>query len=178
MRTNGPRPTIYVVDSDPLVRRLVEEMLGPEGYLVVGFPSGFELLRSCRPRSPGCVVLNVSSPTENGLRVLGVLAETCPNLPVICTNEHATVGESVQAMRAGACDFLPKPLDPSEVLCAVRAAIKKSDLVGPSQSERSAFLRWRTGPSRPIRVIRLKAHRRSADRVASGPVGCQNPIWP
>jgi FixJ family two-component response regulator len=120
-----PAPTVFVVDDDPSVRRALGRLLKAWGFRVQTFASAEELLRHPLPDGPACVVLDVSMPGINGLDLQRTLAEQEPGLPIVFITGHGDIPMSVQAMKAGAVDFLPKPFANQDLLAAVRQALAR-----------------------------------------------------
>jgi FixJ family two-component response regulator len=124
---DGIVPTVFVVDDDDHVRRALARLLRSLGMQVATFASAREFLRCGRPDGPACLILDVRLPGENGLLVQQSLqaAAWCP--PMIFLTGHGTVPMAVQAMKAGAVDFLQKPVDEDVLLAAVAAALEQDN---------------------------------------------------
>lgn len=121
-------PLVFVVDDDPSVRRALKRMLAVEGYSVEAFSSAEEFLGRDRDLNcPCCLILDVRMPGgADGLQLQQQLAEISSQLPIIFITGHGTVPMSVQAMKAGAFEFLQKPFDNANLLAAVREALVRS----------------------------------------------------
>ena len=119
------RANVTVVDDDPLVLRSLDRLLQSAGYAVETYSSALEFLRSCAFDAPGCVVMDLSLPYLNGLDLQQALGKIADARPVVFISGHGTVPNSVEAMKAGAVDFLTKPVDAEKLLGAVRAALSK-----------------------------------------------------
>jgi FixJ family two-component response regulator len=120
-----PRPTVVVVDDDPMVRETLKDLLSSVGLRVVAFGSARELLSELQPERTHCLVLDIRLPDRNGLELQEELLRANIALPVIFISGHADVRIAVRAMKAGAVDFLAKPFGEQEVLDAVQAAIRR-----------------------------------------------------
>jgi FixJ family two-component response regulator len=122
---DGIVPTVFVVDDDDHVRRALARLLRSLGMQVATFASAREFLRCERPDGPACLILDVRLPGENGLLVQQSLqaAVWCP--PIIFLTGYGTIPMTVQAMKAGAVDFLQKPVDEDALLVAVAAALEQ-----------------------------------------------------
>jgi FixJ family two-component response regulator len=118
----GPLPVVHVVDDDPSFSRAVSRRLEAEGFEVVTFDSA-EAFLSALTDGPGCVVLDLRMPGAGGLDVQEALARRADPLPVVFLTGHGDVHSSVRAMKAGAVDFLTKPVTGDELVEAVRRAI-------------------------------------------------------
>jgi FixJ family two-component response regulator len=122
---NGPAPTVFVVDDDPAVRKAVSRVLRSAGIEVVVFGSPVEFLAAHDPHAPGCLLLDVEMPQLNGLDLQRALRGQGATLPIIFLSGHADIPISVQAMKAGATDFLTKPVRDDVLLASVSAAFEK-----------------------------------------------------
>jgi FixJ family two-component response regulator len=118
----GPLPVVHVVDDDPSFSRAVSRRHEAEGFEVVTFDSA-EAFLSALTDGPGCVVLDLRMPGAGGLDVQEALARRADPLPVVFLTGHGDVHSSVRAMKAGAVDFLTKPVTGDELVEAVRRAI-------------------------------------------------------
>jgi len=129
------RATIFLVDDDASVRRALARMLKAVGYQVECFASATAFQQGYRPGSPGCLVLDVHLPGLNGLQLQEQLASGGYALPIIFITGHGNVPMSVQAMKAGAVDFLTKPFPPEALLNAVEGALARDAQARKSWSE-------------------------------------------
>jgi FixJ family two-component response regulator len=120
-----PPPVVFVVDDDPSVRKALGRVLRSAGLRAEAFASAQDFLAQERPDAPGCLVLDVQMPGLNGLELQRTLDEENVRLPIVFVTAHGDIPMTVQAMKAGAADFLPKPLDDQELLDAVRQAVAK-----------------------------------------------------
>jgi two-component system response regulator FixJ len=103
--------TVHLVDDDEAIRRSVSFMLRTSGLVVKTYPSGLEFLGAAEGLAPGCVLLDVRMPGMDGLEVQQALKERDLRLPVIVMTGHGDVALAVQAMKAGAVDFIEKPFE-------------------------------------------------------------------
>ena len=102
--------TIAVIDDDPDIREALRGLLRSVGLRVELFASVQEFLGTARPDLPGCLILDVRLPGRSGLDLQDELAKANMQLPVIFISGHADVPMSVRAMKAGAVEFLIKPI--------------------------------------------------------------------
>ncbi|MCL6678106.1 response regulator [Sphingomonas sp. RG327] len=109
---------VHLVDDDGAIRRSVGFMLKTSGYEVRTYESGVELLKSL-PAAPGCVLLDIRMPGMDGLQVQAELAKRGVSLPVVIMTGHGDVTLAVQAMKAGAVDFIEKPFEKGVLLEAI-----------------------------------------------------------
>jgi FixJ family two-component response regulator len=118
-------PLIVVVDDDIVVRESIGELLQSVGIDAIGFGSTREVLHAELPERPGCIVLDVRMPGLSGLDLQQHLAASGNSKPVIFLTGHGDIPMTVQAMKAGALDFLTKPFRDQQLLDAVAAGIER-----------------------------------------------------
>jgi FixJ family two-component response regulator len=133
-----PAPTVFVVDDDSTVRQALARLLRSLGMQVETFASAREFLTHPRPDGPACLILDMRLPGENGLLVQQALhaAEGC--LPIIFLTGYGTIPMTVQAMKAGAVDFLQKPVDDEALLAAVATALEQDQRLRERQRSHTA----------------------------------------
>jgi len=118
---------VFVVDDDASVRRGLSRLLRSAGYEVEGFATAAAFLASERlQQSPACLVLDVSMPGLTGMDLQERLQALKSSLAIIFITGHGDIPMSVQAMKKGAVDFLPKPFDDTQLLEAVARALEKN----------------------------------------------------
>lgn len=117
---------VFVVDDDDPVRRALERLIRSVGLPVETFASAQELLERDPPDGPACVVTDVRMPGLSGLDLQQELARLGRSLPIVFMTGHGTVPMSVRAMKAGAVDFLQKPVDEQLLLDAIHHALELS----------------------------------------------------
>jgi FixJ family two-component response regulator len=176
-----PEATVFVIDDDVSVRESLEGLIAVAGWPVATFASAEAFLDRARAPGPGCLVLDVSLPDLSGLELQERLASDEMELPIIFITGHGDVPMSVRAMKAGAVEFLTKPIDDNALLRAIDNAIAKcrtvfegqlnlqtlrGDYASLSKRERevmalvtSGFLNKQVGGKLGISVITVKAHR-------------------
>jgi two-component system, LuxR family, response regulator FixJ len=115
---------VYVVDDDPDVRDSLLMLLEASGYNVKSFDSAQAFLASEAPRLPGCLIVDVRMPGMGGLELQGHLKAQNSPISVVVMTGHAEIPLAVQAMKAGAVDFLEKPLDETSLLDGVQRALQ------------------------------------------------------
>jgi FixJ family two-component response regulator len=115
--------TVHVVDDDQGMRKALGRMLEASGYDVRSYASAGEFLLADRAEGPSCLVLDVRMPGPSGLDLQTALARQEAPLPVVFLTGHGDIPMSVRALKAGAVDFLTKPVDRSTLLAAVEAAL-------------------------------------------------------
>lgn len=119
-------PIVFVVDDDVSVRESLELLLRFEGWHPLTFESASDFLAAPRPSIPSCLVLDVSMPGLNGLELQQRVASDRPDMPIIFITGHADIPMTVQAMKAGAVEFLTKPFPDDALLGAVGQALEHS----------------------------------------------------
>lgn len=117
------KPIVYVVDDDAAVRGAVLDLLRAEDLDARGFPAGREFIDCAREPAPSCLVCDVHMPELGGLDIAAELARMQATMPIIFMTGFGTIALSVRAMKAGAMEFLTKPVVPDELLRAVHAAL-------------------------------------------------------
>ncbi|MBT2135759.1 response regulator [Croceibacterium sp. LX-88] len=134
---------VYLVDDDNAVRRAVSFMLRTADYEVATFKSGNEFVKEADSLSPGCVLLDVRMPGMDGLEVQRVISPRNNVLPVVIMTGHGDIAMAVEAMKAGAVDFLEKPFEKAMLVSALEQGwlrLEKSDRMRLRSSEAAAQL--------------------------------------
>jgi FixJ family two-component response regulator len=174
-------PIVYVVDDDVSVRQSLESLIRLEGWQPRVFASAEEFLTYPRALSPSCLVLDYSLPDLNGFDLQKRVADNRHVMPIIFITGFGDVPMTVQAMKAGAVEFLTKPFGTTELLTAIRHAIESSqnalrrdaeirelrecyDSLTPREREvmalvASGLLNKQAGHELGISEITVKAHR-------------------
>ena len=135
MTTEGP--IVFVVDDDPSMRPAMESLIRSIGLRVKSFASAHDFLHYERPEAPACLVLDVRLPGLSGLDLQHELASVGNPIPIIFITGHGDIPMSVQAMKSGAIDFLPKPFRDQQLLDAIQLAIKKNTTARTEHAERA-----------------------------------------
>ncbi|NWG86462.1 MAG: response regulator transcription factor [Hydrogenophilaceae bacterium] len=124
--TNATSSIVYVLEDDPTMGKWYSGLLQSIGVNVAVYPTGHEFLNMVHPSDSACAVMDMILPDMTGLAVLEKMQERGIWLPVIFASGYGDVGTAVQAMKAGAEDFLEKPLKAQVFLDAVQKALAKS----------------------------------------------------
>src|ERR1700728_2544179 len=132
-------PIVFVVDDDISMRESLGALIQDEGWHVKTFISAEEFLNRPYEIVPHCLVLDISMPGLNGLELQKRLAVQQPEMPIIFMTGHGDIPKSVQAMKAGAVEFLPKPFMNSKFLSAFGAAIERSKVLVDRNAEFQAL---------------------------------------
>src|SRR3954467_13756949 len=122
---SGPAPVVFVVDDDISVRESLELLLRTAGWKPETFESAQQFLARSQPEVPCCLVLDVTLPGLNGLELQTRLAQRS-EMPLIFISRPGDVPMTVQAMKAGAVEFLTKPLETDVLLEAIAHALERS----------------------------------------------------
>lgn len=147
-------PVVYVVDDDPGIRCALRSLLQAEAITVQAFGTGEEFLLAHDPLAPGCLVLDVCLPYLSGLALQQALLATDSERTLVFMADCGHVAACVQAMKAGAVDFLVKPFREQEMLAAVLHAIAKDEDARKLRLELASIrLRLSTLTSREYEVL-------------------------
>lgn len=117
--------TVYIVDDDDSVRRATARLLAVEGFKPLTFASAEEFLQFPLTDAPCCLVLDLQLPGLTGIELQEQLALLQSQLPIVFISGHADIPDSVRAIKAGATDFLCKPVQSEVLLCSVKQAISQ-----------------------------------------------------
>ena len=142
MTDHVPAQTVFLVDDDLGVLRALSRVLREEGWEVETFESAEAFLARHADPGQGCLVLDVTMPGLDGLELQRRLAEAGQSLPIVFVTGHGDIPMSVRAIKAGAADFLTKPLQAQALVAAVRAAIEQDASLRQARAE-TAELRQR-----------------------------------
>jgi FixJ family two-component response regulator len=137
---SGQDCMVFVVDDDPLVRESMEDLLNSAGFPVRTFGSATEFMRSKRPDTAGCLILDVQLPDRSGLDLQTELVKSGIEIPIVFLTGHGDIPMSVQAMKAGAVEFLTKPFRKEPLFNAVKEALARD---GEDRKQRSEILELR-----------------------------------
>lgn len=129
------KPIIFIVDDDLSIRLALENLVSSTGQQAEAYATAQDFLRNC-PRDPaGCLVLDVQMPGLSGLDLQGELNDAGIHLPVIFITGHGDIPTTVRAMKAGAVEFLTKPVRDTELLAAIDQAIEQDRLARAERAE-------------------------------------------
>jgi two-component system response regulator FixJ len=132
---NGNSRIVYLVDDDEAIRRSAGFMLKTSGLIVKPFFSGVEFLKE-RELEPGCILLDIRMPGMDGLEVQQALRDRGSTLPVIVMTGHGDVNVAVQAMKAGAVDFIEKPFEKAVLMRAIEEGFARNEQADRSRVRR------------------------------------------
>ncbi|KTE26999.1 MULTISPECIES: response regulator [unclassified Sphingopyxis] len=126
---------IHLVDDEEAIRKSAGFMLRTVGFEVRTYASGVEFLKLARTAETGCVLLDVRMPELDGLQVQSEMAQRGINMPVVVLTGHGDVTLAVQAMKAGAVDFIEKPFEKASLLEAIDRGFARIDRVDVRATE-------------------------------------------
>jgi len=145
-------PVVFVVDDDVSVRESLEALIATAGWRTKSFASALDFLDNCHEANPRCLVLDVSLPGLSGLDLQQRLGDR-RDMPIIFITGHGDIPMSVQAMKAGAVEFLTKPFSDEVLLTAIRRAIESSSTALDRESELEKLKRAYASLSRRERQV-------------------------
>ena len=126
---------VFVVDDDPSMRESLRNLVRSIGLRVQVFVSAQEFLRSARVDRPACLVLDVRMPGLSGLDLQKRMADAGTDIPIVFLTGHADIPMSVRAMKAGAAEFLTKPVREQDLLDAIQQSLERDRVVGSRHEE-------------------------------------------
>lgn len=163
---------IRVIDDDASWRLSVTRLLTASGYEVMSYESAEKFLQADDPSTPGCILLDVRMPALSGLQLQRSLATTKHSLPIVFLTGHGDIPMSVDAMRAGAEDFLTKPVSREALLAAIERALTR-DHERRAQHAQGEHLRARLASLTPtehkvfLLIVRGKLNKQVAFELGS-----------
>jgi two-component system, LuxR family, response regulator FixJ len=119
-------PVVFLIDDQEAVRHALAEMLKVFGYTVESFPSADAFLEQLTEPRAGCIVADVRMPGMDGIELVRELARRNVHLPVVLISGHADVPMAVAAIKAGAEDFIEKPVDDAQLLAAINRCLARA----------------------------------------------------
>ena len=134
------KPTIFIVDDDASVRKSLSRLLDSLGFSAETFASADEFLKREHYEGVGCIVLDVRMPGLSGMDLQEELNKADYSMPIIFITGHGDIPMSVQAMKKGAVDFLPKPFDEHQLIDALKKAIEQHRAANALRAETRGIL--------------------------------------
>ncbi|MCB1546946.1 MAG: response regulator transcription factor [Hyphomicrobiaceae bacterium] len=162
------RPTIHIVDDDPSIRKSLARLVGSVGYRCVGYGSAEDFLRDVDADASGCVVIDLELPDMDGFGLHDALSSGPCALPAIFLTGTGDIPASVRAMKAGAVDFLAKPVEDEVLLETIEEALARNAATRASLAA-SDDLRYRlvTLTPRERQVLDLVVLGRQSKEIAA-----------
>lgn len=149
------RPAVFVVDDDQSVLKSLDRLLRSMGFAVETFDSPRLFLERCDLERPGCVLLDLAMPQMSGSDVQQHLLDAGSLLPVIFLSGEGSIPASVSAMKAGAVDFLVKPVEGAELAATIARALERNERARSERDERESIVsRYVTLTAREREVMR------------------------
>ena len=168
MLDSKPAGTVFVVDDDEQVRRSIDQLGRSVGLNVVAFASADEFLKSVSDDATGCLVTDVRMPGMNGLDLQAQLNESGFCLPVIVITGYAEVPMAVQALKAGAFDFIQKPFRPQALGEGIQRAIQSdAQQVERRRQLREIRVRLASLSPRENELLKLLVGGKTTKRIAA-----------
>ena len=163
--------TTFLVDDDPGVLKALSRIVRTAGYDSVCYSSPQDFLREYDPSTPGCVVLDLTMPELDGLELQQHLARAGDKLPIIFLSGQADIPASVRAMKAGAIDFLVKPVNRETLLSAIEQARERDGKARQARCEWQS-IEGETGQADPARTGGSRSRRQgTVEQADCGPAG-------
>jgi two-component system CheB/CheR fusion protein len=153
-------PVIFIVDDDIQIREAIRSTLEEDGRCVEDYADSEAFLAAYRPGHQGCLLIDANLPGMSGIDLLNCLKEAGHDLPAVMITGYGDVPMAVQAMKAGASDFIEKPLRGGELLASVARALEQS-------RDSSKLAAWREGAARQIAHLTRRQHQ-IMDMVLAG----------
>jgi FixJ family two-component response regulator len=132
---NASTPIVYAIDGDLSVRESIESLIRVAGWRSETFTHAFDFLSRPHPALPSCLIVDMNLADLNGLELQERIAAERRDIPIIFLSASSDVSTTVMAMKAGALDFLMKPVDPKVLLNAIRTAIRQSEAALARESQ-------------------------------------------
>ena len=163
-----PGPVVFIVDDNDAVRDSLGLLLGLRGYSTRGYANGKALLSSVDRSARGCILLDLRMPDMDGLEVQAELAARGIKVPIIIMTAHGDVASARAALKAGAFDFLEKPIDDSLLSATIEAALTR-DLETSNRADQQTVLQAKLARLTPREreVLDLVVHGRHNREIAA-----------
>ena len=159
---------VILVDDDPSFRHSTERLVRTAGFTVQSFASAEESLDSLRPNVPACLVTDVHMPGLNGLELQREMDRAGWQIPIIFITGHGDIPMSVQAMKAGAVEFLTKPFRDQDLLDAIQSAIERDRVAWKERKKLADFrARFESLTRREREVMKLVVSGKLNKQVAA-----------
>ena len=167
----APKPLVFVVDDDIALRVSLGCLITNSGWRVALFACATEFLASPRPPSPSCLVLDVGLPDLNGLELQQRIASERADMPIIFITGRGDIPMTVQAMKAGAVEFLTKPFTPAVLLRAIQSALERSRMCLEEEATLRALRARHQALSRREREVMALVVRGLLNKQVAGELG-------
>ena len=131
--------TVAIIDDDDALRDALVVLVSAAGWQADGYASAEAFLASLDGERAGCALIDVRLPGMDGMELFRKLAEVAPGFPVVILTGHGDVPMAVEALKAGAIDFIEKPFDPDRLLTSLRQALNRDAVIRESKSALEEF---------------------------------------
>jgi two-component system response regulator FixJ len=160
-------PVIYVVDDQQSVRDALSEMLSVFGFETEKFESADAFLKQLDPARAGCIVADVRMPGTDGIELVRELSSRSVSLPVILISGHADIPMAVTAIKAGAEEFIEKPVDDTQLVAAInRGLARMHESLSSSRSQDELRDRFARLTPRQTEIFKLVAEGMTSQAIA------------
>jgi two-component system response regulator FixJ len=161
-------PAIFVIDDEASVGQALAEMLNGFGYNVEAYQTAEGLLESLDPRQVGCIIADVRMPGLGGIELVRELSRRKTAIPVVIISGHGDIPMAVAAIKAGAEDFIEKPIDDSKLVAAInRGLVRRFELQQQQESIQELQTRFDRLTPREIQVFDLVADGQTSASISS-----------
>ncbi len=130
---------VAIIDDDDALRDALAVLVTAAGWRADGYPTAEAFLASLDGERAGCALIDVRLPGMDGMELFRRLAEVAPGFPVVILTGHGDVPMAVEALKAGAVDFIEKPFDPDRLLSSLRQALNRDAVIRESKSALEEF---------------------------------------
>ena len=162
----GGEQTVYIADADERLRALLTNTLRAQGLTTRAYASGIQLLSHLDETRRGCVIADLRAMDFDGFSLLKALQDRRCALPAILMAANADIPLAVRAIKAGAAEFLEKPLQPARVLAVVRECLQSAQAIGERSSHRRVVLERKRGlTGRELQVLAAVVEGRSGKEI-------------
>jgi len=162
-----PGPTVFVIDDQKAVREALAEMLSVFGFTVETFASADDFLATVRDPQLGCIVADVRMPGTDGIELVRELARRRLRVPVVLISGHADVPMAVAGIKAGAEDFIEKPVDDTHLVAAINRGLGRTLSQQPKPSLDSLSAQFARLTPRQIEIFDLVAEGFTSAAIAA-----------
>jgi FixJ family two-component response regulator len=162
---------VFIVDDDDAVRDSLRLLMKSVGLQARAFDSAESFLRSYRPETTGCLVLDIRMPGMSGIELQRELARRDYSLPIIFITAHGDIPMAVEAVRNGAVDFVQKPFDDGELVAKIRGALSESLRKQEDDQERAEVRRRASTLTAREREVMGQVVQGKANKVIAGDLG-------
>ncbi len=148
--------TVFIVDDDPAIRDSLTLMIGQENLTVHSYASAEDFLEAAEPNCLGCIIIDIRMQGMDGMQLQEALSQRNTLLPIIFLTGHGNIPMSVRAIKAGALDFLTKPVTREKLMTAIHAAVQESErMLSENASQQDAVSRIAGLTDRERDVLKL-----------------------